>query len=83
MAVKKLTVGELKDQIGRVGFDTEIVLLSNTRHRNLVSLLGYCRKGPELMLVYEYMENGSLDKIMFGKKYYSSNIYFRSRLKSV
>lgn len=47
-------------------FEAEVMLMGNTYHRNLVLLLGCCRKGPELLLVYEYMENGSLDKYLFG-----------------
>lgn len=67
MAVKKLTVGEATET--RAGFESEIILLSNTRHRNLVSLLGYCKKGTNILLVYEYMEKGSLEKALFGKIY--------------
>ncbi|KAJ9541300.1 hypothetical protein OSB04_027806 [Centaurea solstitialis] len=42
-------------------FHDEIKIISNVHHRHLVSLLGYCTKGPHLFLVHEYMENGSLD----------------------
>ncbi|KAF3447743.1 hypothetical protein FNV43_RR08446 [Rhamnella rubrinervis] len=43
-------------------FVAEIVSMGRLRHRNLVQLLGYCRRKGELMLVYDYMSNGSLDK---------------------
>jgi len=45
-------------------FVTEIVSIGRLRHRNLVPLLGYCRRKGELFLVYSYMPNGSLDKYL-------------------
>ncbi|CAL5047449.1 unnamed protein product [Urochloa decumbens] len=45
-------------------FIAEIVSIGRLRHRNLVQLLGYCRRKGELLLVYEYMSNGSLDKYL-------------------
>ncbi|KAM0937975.1 putative protein kinase RLK-Pelle-L-LEC family [Dioscorea sansibarensis] len=48
-------------------FVAEIVSLGKLRHRNLVQLLGYCRRKGELLLVYEYMPNGSLDGFLFSK----------------
>ncbi|XLU77212.1 hypothetical protein S245_000633, partial [Arachis hypogaea] len=49
-------------------FESEVKFLSNVHHRNLVRLLGFCKKGQERIIVYEYMTNGSLDKLLFGKK---------------
>ncbi|KAK1275393.1 L-type lectin-domain containing receptor kinase IV.1 [Acorus gramineus] len=46
-------------------FVAEIVSIGRLRHRNIVKLLGYCRRKGELLLVYDYMSNGSLDKILF------------------
>ncbi|KAJ8636685.1 hypothetical protein MRB53_010952 [Persea americana] len=46
-------------------FVAEIVSLGRLRHRNLVQLLGYCRRKRELLLVYDFMPNGSLDKFLF------------------
>ncbi|XXG54540.1 hypothetical protein AAC387_Pa03g2391 [Persea americana] len=46
-------------------FIAEIVSLGRLHHRNIVQLLGYCRRKGELFLVYDYMPNGSLDKFLF------------------
>jgi serine/threonine protein kinase len=50
---------------GMKQFVAEIVSIGRFRHRNLVPLLGYCRRKGELLLVYDYMPNGSLDKYLF------------------
>lgn len=42
-------------------FKAEVEVLSLAQHKNLVSLLGYCVHGGFRLLVYSYMENGSLD----------------------
>ncbi|EEE56306.1 hypothetical protein OsJ_05391 [Oryza sativa Japonica Group] len=36
-------------------FVTEVVSVGRFRHRNVVPLLGYCRRRGELLLVYDYM----------------------------
>ncbi|KAI3443040.1 Protein kinase domain-containing protein [Psidium guajava] len=46
-------------------FVSEISSIGRLRHRNLVQLLGWCRKRGDLLLVYEYMANGSLDRYLF------------------
>lgn len=42
-------------------FQAEVEALSRAQHKNLVSLQGYCRYGNDRLLIYSYMENGSLD----------------------
>ncbi|GLT72148.1 hypothetical protein SLA2020_441040 [Shorea laevis] len=42
-------------------FQAEVEALSRAQHKNLVALQGYCRYGSDRLLIYSYMENGSLD----------------------
>ncbi|KAL4379665.1 hypothetical protein GQ457_02G039200 [Hibiscus cannabinus] len=46
-------------------FVAEIATIGRLRHPNLVRLLGYCRRKHELLLVYDYMPKGSLDKFLY------------------
>ncbi|KAG2333469.1 hypothetical protein Bca52824_004649 [Brassica carinata] len=50
---------------GMKQFVAEIVCMRSLKHRSLVPLLGYCRRKRELLLVSEYMPNGSLDHYLF------------------
>ncbi|GKF04400.1 receptor-like protein kinase FERONIA [Tanacetum coccineum] len=45
---------------GAAEFWPEVEMLSTFRHCNIVSLIGYCNQGEEMVLVYEYIPNGSL-----------------------
>ncbi|XP_057468616.1 cold-responsive protein kinase 1-like isoform X2 [Actinidia eriantha] len=65
VAVKKLAIGSSRAQ---ADFATEVKLISNVHHRNILRLLGCCSKGPELLLVYDCMANGSLDKFLYGER---------------
>ncbi|KAG5234172.1 L-type lectin-domain containing receptor kinase [Salix suchowensis] len=48
-------------------FMAEISSMGRLQHKNLVQMRGWCRKASELMLVYDYMPNGSLDRYIFHK----------------
>ncbi|KAK4371719.1 hypothetical protein RND71_007103 [Anisodus tanguticus] len=47
-------------------FMTEVNVISQTHHKNLVHLLGYCNEGPHRLLVYEYMSNDTLASFIYG-----------------
>ncbi|CAL0311713.1 unnamed protein product [Lupinus luteus] len=49
-------------------FLSELSIINRLRHRHLVRLLGWCHKNGTLLLVYEYMPNGSLDNHIFCKE---------------
>ncbi|EOY07458.1 Concanavalin A-like lectin protein kinase family protein, putative [Theobroma cacao] len=56
-----------KSQQGMKEFIAEIGTIGRLRHPNLARLLGYCRSKDELLLVYDFMPNGSLDKFLYNK----------------
>ncbi|KAK8952431.1 putative receptor protein kinase TMK1 [Platanthera zijinensis] len=67
IAVKRMEGGVVGSK-GLNEFKSEIAVLTKVRHRNLVSLLGYCLDGGERLLVYEYMPQGTLSRHLFDWK---------------
>ncbi|CAN1289459.1 Probable serine/threonine-protein kinase PIX13 [Linum perenne] len=64
VAVKKLNSESLQ---GLEEWQSEINFLGRLSHPNLVRLLGYCLEDNELLLVYEFMQKGSLENHLFGR----------------
>ncbi|KAM7275769.1 hypothetical protein ACFE04_017635 [Oxalis oulophora] len=65
VAVKKISRSSKQ---GKKEYMTEIKIISQLRHRNLVKLIGWCHEKSNLLLVYELMPNGSLDSHLFRSK---------------
>ncbi|KAA8531022.1 hypothetical protein F0562_005730 [Nyssa sinensis] len=62
VAVKRL---ERVVEEGESGFRAEITTIGQTHHRNLVRLLGFCIEGTRKLLVYEFINKGSLADLLF------------------
>ncbi|KAJ0859256.1 putative protein kinase RLK-Pelle-CrRLK1L-1 family [Helianthus annuus] len=60
-AIKRL---DPKHGQGVANFLKEVKLLSKYKHENLISLLGFCCEGSEMILVYEHVSRGSLDRYL-------------------
>ncbi|KAL1327045.1 hypothetical protein HN51_037146 [Arachis hypogaea] len=65
VAIKKVSQGS---QQGVREYASEVKIISQLRHKNLVQLIGWCHEQNDLLLVYEYVENGSLDSYLFKGK---------------
>ncbi|XP_076923009.1 putative serine/threonine-protein kinase PIX13, partial [Bidens hawaiensis] len=64
VAIKKLNSESMQ---GVEEWQAEVIFLGKLSHPNLVKLLGYCYEDEELLLVYEFMQRGSLENHLFGR----------------
>ncbi|KAM7498587.1 hypothetical protein LguiA_023001 [Lonicera macranthoides] len=78
IAVKQLSA---KSKQGNREFVNEIGMISALQHPNLVKLFGCCIEGNQLLLVYEYMENNSLARAIFGREEQKLNLDWPTRKK--
>ncbi|GJP84707.1 hypothetical protein CLOP_g14757 [Closterium sp. NIES-67] len=64
VAVKMLTLDGTQ---GEQEWMAEVRYLGELRHPNLVQLVGYCAEDVQRLLVYEFMEYGSLERYLFSR----------------
>ncbi|KAG8656274.1 G-type lectin S-receptor-like serine/threonine-protein kinase SD2-5 isoform X2 [Manihot esculenta] len=75
LAVKKLEgIGQ-----GKKEFRAEVSIIGSVHHVHLVKLKGFCAEGAHRLLVYEFMEKGSLDKWIFKNAEQSSFLEWNAR----
>ncbi|XP_022726655.1 probable L-type lectin-domain containing receptor kinase S.5 [Durio zibethinus] len=63
VAVKKFSRDNIKS---KDDFLAELAIIHRLRHKNLVRLVGWCYEKGKLLLVYDFMPNGSLDGHLYG-----------------
>ncbi|WJX11292.1 hypothetical protein P8452_01920 [Trifolium repens] len=64
IAVKRVSKNSRQ---GKQEFIAEVTTIGSLHHKNLVKLIGWCYESKELLLVYEFMPNGSLDKYLYNQ----------------
>ncbi|CAJ2673039.1 unnamed protein product [Trifolium pratense] len=64
VAVKRVSKNSRQ---GKQEFIAEVTTIGSLHHKNLVKLIGWCYESKELLLVYEFMPRGSLDKYLFNQ----------------
>ncbi|XP_058754541.1 probable leucine-rich repeat receptor-like serine/threonine-protein kinase At3g14840 isoform X2 [Vicia villosa] len=78
IAVKQLSS---KSRQGNREFLNEIGMISALQHPNLVKLCGCCVEGDQLLLIYEYLENNSLARALFGPEELQIKLDWSTRRK--
>ncbi|XP_076958585.1 putative LRR receptor-like serine/threonine-protein kinase At1g53420 [Bidens hawaiensis] len=78
IAVKQLSS---KSKQGNREFLNELGMISALQHPHLVKLHGCCIEGNQLLLAYEYMENNSLARALFGPKEWQLEIDWPTRYR--
>jgi len=68
---------------GKQDFIAEIRTIGNLNHKNLVKLIGWCYEKGEILLVYDLMQNGSLDRFIFSTTGGDSSLSWERRLSVI
>lgn len=82
IAVKRLKQSALTRK-GKKDFAREVEVMAGLRHGSLLRLLAYCNQGKERILVYEYMQNKSLNIYIFGTPEIRASLNWARRLEII
>ncbi|VAH38315.1 unnamed protein product [Triticum turgidum subsp. durum] len=82
IAVKRLKQSVLTTK-GKKDFAREVEVMAGLRHGSLVRLLAYCNEGKERILIYEYMQNKSLNVHIFGNVNLRASLNWARRLELI
>eukprot|EP01018_Ginkgo_biloba_P019142 Gb_03681 [translate_table: standard] len=80
VAVKKLSMDACQ---GIREFQAEMETLGQIHHRNLVEILGHCTSGRERLIIYRFVENGSLDEWLHEREDVSRQLDWKKRVKII
>ncbi|CAN1287483.1 Serine/threonine-protein kinase RIPK [Linum perenne] len=78
VAVKVL---DLDGSQGHREWLAEVIFLGQLKHEHLVNLIGYCCENEQRLLVYEYLERGNLEHLLFRSMKYTASLPWLTRLK--
>ncbi|EOA25699.1 hypothetical protein CARUB_v10019052mg [Capsella rubella] len=80
---KKVAIKKLSGDCGQIEreFEAEVQTLSRAQHPNLVLLRGFCFYRNDRLLIYSYMENGSLDYWLHERNDGPALLNWRTRLR--
>ncbi|PIA26311.1 hypothetical protein AQUCO_09500048v1 [Aquilegia coerulea] len=80
VAVKKFSRESMK---GKDDFLAELTIINRLRHKHLVKLVGWCHTNGMLLLVYDFMPNGSLDNHLFNNNEEKTRLGWDRRYKII
>eukprot|EP00172_Hildenbrandia_rubra_P001221 Plantae.Rhodophyta-Hildenbrandia_rubra.ctg17685.p1 GENE.Plantae.Rhodophyta-Hildenbrandia_rubra.ctg17685~~Plantae.Rhodophyta-Hildenbrandia_rubra.ctg17685.p1 ORF type:complete len:1190 (+),score=214.78 Plantae.Rhodophyta-Hildenbrandia_rubra.ctg17685:7762-11331(+) len=63
-AIKKVHAHALRNPACIAEFQSEVAVLCTLRHANILQFLGACSKPPNLMIITEFMSNGTLFDVL-------------------
>lgn len=75
VAVKSIKISKLYNQDKKSieeiisDFENEVAITSQSPHPNVVQFLGVCTENSKLMIITEFMEGGSIEKLLFERKF--------------